>query len=162
MAIRLFEPVDAGDMRVVERGKDFGLALEAGEAIGIRREVGGQGLDSDLPIESGIGGEVHHTHAATAEFALNLEWADGVWVHEGGVYGSEGSPCPTRPHRGQRTEYAGLPHPNALQEGFYWCTFTPTCLRVLLFDEHIEGLSRSGHGTCAAHGAGLAILGRDG
>ena len=56
----------------------------AGEAIGVRCEVGGQGLDGDLPVESGVGSEIHHAHAAAAEFTLDLEWTNGGWVHEGG------------------------------------------------------------------------------
>jgi len=118
LAVCLFEPVNTADIWVVERGEDFGFALEARKAIGVRREVGGQGLDGDLPVESCIDGEIHHAHAAAAEFALDLEWANGGWVHERGVYGSEGPRCPSRLYRGQRTPSAGLPDLNALQERF--------------------------------------------
>jgi len=145
VAVGLFEPVNAADVRVIQRSEHLGLMLEAGEAIGIGGEIGGQDLDGDLPVEFGIGREIHHAHAAPAEFTQDLEWTNGGWVHERGVYGSEGSLCPSRHFRGQQTACAGLLHPNAFREKFYWCSVTPTLFRVKPFDEHIEGLSRCGN-----------------
>jgi hypothetical protein len=37
-ARRLFEPVDGGDVRVIQRGEDFGFALKARQPVGIRRQ----------------------------------------------------------------------------------------------------------------------------
>jgi hypothetical protein len=48
------EPVNRGDMRVVQRGKHLGFALKAGEAIGIVRYCGGQHLDGDRALQVGI------------------------------------------------------------------------------------------------------------
>ena len=48
LAVGLLEPVDGGDVRVVERGEQMRLALEAGEAIGVLRDLGRQHLDRDF------------------------------------------------------------------------------------------------------------------
>ena len=45
---RLLESVEVGDRRVVERGEQLRLALEAGEAVGVRREGCGQELQRDV------------------------------------------------------------------------------------------------------------------
>jgi len=66
---------------VIERRERFGLALESGQTIGIRSEIRWQGLDRHLPVKLGIRREIHHTHAATPEFAQDLKWADGGGVH---------------------------------------------------------------------------------
>ena len=39
---RFLEAVDRADVGMIERGEDFGLALQAGDAIGILRECGGR------------------------------------------------------------------------------------------------------------------------
>lgn len=74
--------MDGSDIGVIEGGKDLGFALESCEAIGIGREVRRQRLDGDLPVESGVGGKVHHAPAAAAELAVNLEWTNRGGVHE--------------------------------------------------------------------------------
>ena len=43
-AATLFEPVDGGDVRMVQRGEGLGFALEARETFGIGREGLGQRL----------------------------------------------------------------------------------------------------------------------
>ena len=50
-AVGLLEPVDRGDVRVVERRQQLGLALEAREALGIGGDGLRQHLDRDLASE---------------------------------------------------------------------------------------------------------------
>ena len=53
--LRLFEPVDGGDVRMVQRGEDFRFALKTREPIRVRRERGRQDLDRDLAIQLRVG-----------------------------------------------------------------------------------------------------------
>ncbi len=64
--------MDAGEVRVVQLGEGPGFPLEAFEATGVGRQLGGQGFDRDLPIESRVVGEVHHAHAATTKLTHDL------------------------------------------------------------------------------------------
>ena len=67
----LLEAMDGGDVGMVERGEQLGFALEAGELLGIARDLGGQRLDRNEPIELAIAGEVDHAHATAAELAFD-------------------------------------------------------------------------------------------
>ena len=46
---------------------DFGFALEAREAVRIKRHGRGQHLDGDLALEIRVGGAIHLAHAARAK-----------------------------------------------------------------------------------------------
>ena len=50
-AVRFVESVNGGDVGMVERCQYLGLALEAGEALGIARELRGEDLDRDVTGE---------------------------------------------------------------------------------------------------------------
>ena len=65
-AISLLELVNRRDVRVVQRGEDVRFALEAREAIGVRRE---RGLDFDrhVAIQPGIACPEDLAHAAGPE-----------------------------------------------------------------------------------------------
>ena len=52
---------------MVQRGEDFGFALEAGQAFGIGRHCLRQDLDGDLPLQVGVRCAIHLTHATHAE-----------------------------------------------------------------------------------------------
>ena len=67
MPVGLLEPVDRGDVRVVEGGEEVRLALEAAEALGVLRDLGRQHLDRDVAAEVRVGGAVDLAHAAGAE-----------------------------------------------------------------------------------------------
>ena len=67
LAVRLLEPVDRGDVRVVERGEEVRLALEAREALGVLRHLRRQHLDRDVAAEVRVGGAVDLAHPAGAE-----------------------------------------------------------------------------------------------
>ena len=60
----VFDAVDGGDVGVVERGQDFGFALEAGHALGVVAEGGRQDLDGDVALEFGVAAAVDLTHAS--------------------------------------------------------------------------------------------------
>ena len=64
---RFFEPVDRRDVRMIERGEDLGLALEAGEALGVVCEQVGQDLERDVATELRVARAIDLAHAAGAE-----------------------------------------------------------------------------------------------
>ncbi len=73
-AAAFFEPVDGADAWMVERGEDFGLTPEPGHPINVGRHCLGQDFDGDPPLQLGVGGAVHLTHAALAD--LGFEFVD--------------------------------------------------------------------------------------
>ena len=68
---RLLEAVNRGDVGMIERRQQLGLALETRELLGVASHLGGQGLDRHSPVELAIAGEVHHAHATAAQLALD-------------------------------------------------------------------------------------------
>ena len=54
-------------LRMVQRGEDFGFALEARQPIRVRRDRRGQDLDRDAPFQLGVGRPIHLAHAAGAD-----------------------------------------------------------------------------------------------
>ena len=64
---RLLEAVQVGDVRVVERGEQLRLALEAGEAVGVRREGLRQELQRDVPAEPRVRRAPDLSHPAGAD-----------------------------------------------------------------------------------------------
>ena len=60
---------DHEEVRVVESPGRPGFLLETAQAIGIRREAGGQDLDGDVAADPRITGAVHFAHAAGPERA---------------------------------------------------------------------------------------------
>ena len=63
----LFQAVDAGDVRMVQRREDFGFALKPSQPIVIRRDGRRQDLDGDLALQPGVGGPIHLPHSALTE-----------------------------------------------------------------------------------------------
>ncbi len=82
-AARLFEAEDGGDVRVVQLGQQLRLALEAGEALLVLGEGGGEDLDGDLALQLRVGGAKDLAHAALAELAGNLVGAEASARGEG-------------------------------------------------------------------------------
>ena len=64
---RALESVDVGDVRVVEGGEQLRLALEAGEALRILRQLGRQHLDRHVAAELRVAGAGDLAHPARAE-----------------------------------------------------------------------------------------------
>ena len=80
----LFEPVNRGDVGMVQRGQELRLALEAGEAIGIRGKQFRQDLQRDVPVQPRIARAIHLAHAAGADEGGDLVSAEpcsGTYCH---------------------------------------------------------------------------------
>ena len=76
-ALRLLQPVDAPDVRMVERGEDLGFPLEAGQAVGVRRERLGQHLERHVAVEFRVAGLPDLAHAAFTDLGGDGVRADG-------------------------------------------------------------------------------------
>ena len=63
---RFFQPVDGGDVRVVQRGEQLGLAPESSEALGVLGHFGRQHFDRDIAPQRRVGGAVDLAHSAGA------------------------------------------------------------------------------------------------
>ena len=70
------EAVDLGDVRMVQLGEELRLALEAGQALLVLGERGGEDLDRHLALELGVGGAVDLPHAAFADLGGDLVGAE--------------------------------------------------------------------------------------
>ena len=68
-AAGLLEAVNLGDVRVVQRGEDAGLALEARQPVRVGGERLGQHLQRDVATELRVASAVDLAHAAGAEWA---------------------------------------------------------------------------------------------
>ena len=66
-AIRLFEAVDGGDVRMIQRGERLRFPLETHQAIGSGGEEFGQDLQRNIATEPGVACLVDLAHAARAE-----------------------------------------------------------------------------------------------
>jgi hypothetical protein len=62
-----FQPVDRGDVGMVQRGEHPCLAPEAPQAGRVSRELGGQRLDGDIAAQPSIVRPVHLAHAPGAD-----------------------------------------------------------------------------------------------
>ena len=61
------EAVDGRDLRVIQRGEDLRLTLEAREAVGVLAERGRQDFQRDVATERHIARAIHLAHPAGAE-----------------------------------------------------------------------------------------------
>ncbi len=75
-AIRLFEAVDGGNIRVIEGGEHLRFPCEAGEPIGLERKGVRQYLERDVAMESTVARAIDLTHPADAQQTSNLIHAD--------------------------------------------------------------------------------------
>ncbi len=64
----VLEPVDLRNVWMVERREHLGLALEAGEPVGVLRERGWQDLQRDIAMETGVAGAIDLAHSARADW----------------------------------------------------------------------------------------------
>ena len=62
-----FEPVDGGNVRMIQRREDFGLALKARQSVGISGKRGRQDLDGDLTFQLRVRRPIHLAHTAFAD-----------------------------------------------------------------------------------------------
>ena len=65
--LRGLEGVNRGDMWMIQRSEDLGLALETGQALSVLDEVGRQRFDRDVAVELGVAGAIDLAHAALAQ-----------------------------------------------------------------------------------------------
>jgi len=73
LAVRLFDPVDGGDVRVVQRCQKMRFPLEASEPLRVLGEIVGKDFDGDFAPELGVAGAVDPAHAASTERREDLE-----------------------------------------------------------------------------------------
>jgi len=59
----LIDFMDRADVRMVQRGRGFGLSLESAESLCVVGEFVGQELQGDVATELEVFGLIHHTHA---------------------------------------------------------------------------------------------------
>jgi hypothetical protein len=72
----LFDPVNLRDVLMVERGQDLCLAPKSREPLVVVRDIRGQHLDGDIPVQAQVARTVHGAHAAFAELGEDLEGAE--------------------------------------------------------------------------------------
>jgi hypothetical protein len=63
----LLEPVDRGDVGMIQRCQEPGLPLEAREAVGVADERRRKRLDRDVPAQSGVARSPDLAHTALAD-----------------------------------------------------------------------------------------------
>jgi hypothetical protein len=82
-SVALLEAVNRGDVRMVDRGQDLGLALEPGEQLRIGGRLAEQHLDGHLSTQLGVAGTIDPAHAARTEQADDLVLAQcGAGFHD--------------------------------------------------------------------------------
>ncbi len=67
------DAVDGSDVRVIQRGEQPRLALETGEAIDVRGQLGRQHLERDIAPQLHIARAIHLAHAALADQRPDVE-----------------------------------------------------------------------------------------
>jgi len=70
------DPIEMRDVRVIQRGQNFGFALKARQALGVRGQGGGEHLDRHLALQRHVGGAVDLAHAAGANLGGYLIGTD--------------------------------------------------------------------------------------
>ena len=88
-AVGFLEAVDGADVRVIERGEDARLSLEAREAIRVGGECQRQDLDRHVASKPRVARAVDLAHPANTELGANLIRAEASAWGEGHV-GIEG------------------------------------------------------------------------
>jgi len=68
----VFQAVNRGDIRVIERGEDLGFACEAGHALKVARKNVGQDFEGYVSTELRISRAVNLPHPACAERLDNV------------------------------------------------------------------------------------------
>ena len=71
-SVGFFETVNAGNVRMIQRGQQLRFALEPSDPFGILGERCGQALDRHAPIEAGIASAIDLAHAARTQSRFNF------------------------------------------------------------------------------------------
>jgi hypothetical protein len=69
-SLGLFQPMDRGNVGMIERRQELGLALEAGHSLRITGECIGEEFERSLASQIEIFGHVDFPHATLAKLAL--------------------------------------------------------------------------------------------
>ncbi len=72
LAALLMQAVDRGDVGVVQRGQQLGLAFEAGQPLGAVGEDLREQFDRDVAVERRVGGAPDRTHPALTDLLGQL------------------------------------------------------------------------------------------
>ena len=75
-AVRVLQPVNGGNVGVIQRCEDFRFALEPGQPVSVGRERGRQNLDGDLPLQLRVGRAIDLAHSARADGGNDLVGAE--------------------------------------------------------------------------------------
>ncbi len=97
----VLQPVDGGDVGMVQRGQDLGLAFESGQVSGVVGESVREGLDGHGAVEAGVAGAVDLAHSARPQGVQDLVGAEAGSGFEGHgfrvllrAFGFWGGPAP--------------------------------------------------------------------
>ena len=66
-AVGAFEPVDRGDVRMIQRSQEFGFTLKARETFGVGNQRLGENLHGHGALEATVSGAIDLAHAALAD-----------------------------------------------------------------------------------------------
>ena len=83
-SVDLVDFVDSANVRVVQRRRGFGLALEAAESLCVMGEFVGKELQGDVATELQVFRLIHHTHAPAADPAEDAVMRNGLTHGLGG------------------------------------------------------------------------------
>jgi len=84
--VAALDPVDRGDVRVVQRHEQFGFALKSREAFRVGGNRGRQHLERHRPLQIRIGGPMDFAHPAGTKRitdAIPTKGSAGVECHDG-------------------------------------------------------------------------------
>ena len=105
----IFHAVNRGDMRMVQRGEHLSLALESRHAVRIALKRFRQYFERHIPLQPGVSGAIHLSHAAGADWRDDLVGAQASsWGESHRV--SNNSTSPGGFHNVAQRDFA-LPRP---------------------------------------------------
>ena len=77
------QPVDGGDVRMIQRGEDFRFALKPRHSFRVSNEGLRQDLDGDIAIEPRVARPIHFAHPASPEGRENLVRTEARAIGQG-------------------------------------------------------------------------------
>ena len=93
-AVGVLQPVDRGDVRMIQRGEDFRFALKARQAVGVGCQRRWEDLDGDLTLQLRVRRPIDFPHPTHAELRGDFVDAEAGAGREGqairGLYGRDG------------------------------------------------------------------------